>query len=350
MPATQFLTIDIGKAWTKAFLVSQDQSGSLQIEKSAKQPTSHGDISISTKFLISSLSQVNSQAVMVSRLDEAEQLAKNLKIDFIHEETSSKNLSSYFKKNDNQVTILDAGASKLATKIETSEVGKYLSFDIKEITLENFLGNKSFRPHTIPTNVKELEIEEAFYRNLFLASMANTSAEEKQLLVVSGGIVSGTPNIYRLANILLDVLSSGQVAQVYFDREFFLPSFGALLSKYKQLSVFGTGKWLDNMGALISLGSPLPLELNWGYSLKQKVELTADEIASVPAPVEQEIEVNFTFQNKKRRFTVNGGSLGLLIDAREKPLLLSFGQKSTRTKISSWFKQLEESSLAEEAF
>ena len=350
MPASKFFTIDIGRAWTKTFLISLDEKSNVEIQKSLKFPTPHTDISTTTKNLISELANEKLPTVVVSRLKEAEQLAKEIEAIFVHEEKASASLVDYFKKIEKQVVILDAGASHHDTKIETKEIGKYLSFSTSEVALENFLGNKSFRLHTIPVNVRDLEIEEAFYRNLFLGSMANTSPEEKLLLVATGGILSGTPNIYRLAMLLLDILGNGQVAQVYFDREFFLPSFGALLSEYKQLQLSEAGEWLDHLGAFVSLGSPLSVDLNWGYSLQQKIELTNEEIALVPTSRDQKIKLEFTFENKKRGYNVAGGSLGLLFDAREKPLLLSFGQESSRSKVSSWLKQIEESRMAEEAF
>jgi hypothetical protein len=351
MPAEKFLTVDIGRAWTKAFLVALDSENRLDVEKTLRLPTSHGDLSLVVKNLISNLTQeAQTPKIFVSRLDRVENVAKKWSGEFIHEDASGRALTEFFKKSDSRVTILDAGASNLETNIETHEIGKYLSFAINEIGLENFLGNKKFRPHMVPLNVKELEIEEAFFRNLFKSSMENAPDKKKLLVVATGGIFSGTPNIYRLAILLLDILVTGQLAQVYFDREFFLPSFGALLSKYKQLQVVSTGGWLDNLGAFASLGAERKVDLNWGYSTVQKVELTGDEIALVPAPGNQDIKVEFTMDKEKRTHSVLGGSMGILMDARSKPLQLAFGQGSSRDKIRSWLKQVEESRRAEEAF
>lgn len=351
MPASKFFTIDIGSAWTKAFLVSLDEKSNVEVQNTFKFPTSHTDFSITVKALMNSISSENLPFMVVSRLKEAEQLAKDFRALFVPEEKANTALIDYFKKIEKQVVILDAGASHLNTKIEAKEIGKHLSFPTSDIEIENFLGNKNLRPHSIPVNVKELEIEEAFYRNLFFSFMMNkVNQEEKLLLIATGGILSGTPNIYRLALLILDILGSGQVAQIYFDREFFLPSFGALLSEYKQLQLSDTGMWLDHLGAFISLGSPLKVDLDWGYSIQQKIELTEGEIALVPTPSSQRIGLEFTFESRKRTYNLEGGSLGLLFDAREKPLLLSFGQESSRKKISQWLKQIEESRLAEEAF
>lgn len=351
MPAEKFLTIDIGRAWTKAFLVSLDSENRLDVEKTLRLPTSHGDLSLTVNNLISNLTQgVQTPKNFVSRLDGVEGLAKKWGGEFIHENEAGRSLAEFFKKSDSRVTVLDAGASNLETSIETHEIGKYLSFTINEIRLENSLGNKKFRPHILPLNVKELEIEEAFFRNLFKSSMENAPDKKKLLVIATGGIFSGTPNIYRLALLLLDILVTGQLAQVYFDREFFLPSFGGLLAKYKQLQVVSTGSWLDNLGAFVSLGAARKVDLNWGYPTMQKVELTADEIALIPAPADQDIKVEFTMDKEKRTHSVLGGSMGILMDARSKPLQLTFGQGSSRDKIRSWLKQVEESRRAEEAF
>lgn len=351
MSGNSFITIDIGKAWTKAFLASLTAENVLEVERSARLPTSKNDISFTVKNLISNFSDIKeTPRVFVSRLPGVKELAKRFGGSFVNEKDATRYLLAYLKKADSNVEILDAGASNFETRIDTPEIGKFLSFTINEITLENFLGNKVFRPHTLPISVKELEIEEAFFRNLFGKQIEESTGKNKLFIAATGGIVSGTPSVYRLASLFLDIIPAGQVAQVYFDREFFLPSFGALLAIYKQLYIADTGSWFDNLGVFVSLGSEVPVSLDWGYSAQQRIELTEDEIAMVPTPAGQDITVEFTIGKEKRKSHVRGGSLGILIDARVKPLPLIFNQKNSREKVVFWLKQLEESRMAEEAF
>jgi len=286
----------------------------------------------------------------VRSLEEAEKVDKEAGGEFFEKKKAAETLKNFFKKRDFEVIVLDGGTGGFENRIETGEIGKFLSFSINEISLENFLGNRLLRPHTIPKNIKELEIEEAVLRNILAKNLQEATNKKQFTIVGTGGLISGTPSVSRLANLFLDILGVGDVAAILFDREFFLFSFGALLAKYKQLQIVKTGDWLDNLGAFFSLGSPSKVTLDWGYSQVQEVQLEKDEIALIPVPLQQKIGVGFSSNNEKRHVSVFGGSLGLVLDARAKPLQLTFGQHESRNKVAAWLKNLENTKMIEEAF
>jgi hypothetical protein len=347
MPNQKFLTIDIGSTWTKVFLSSIDSENSLNIEKSARLPTCTEEPSFSTNLLLSDFSEKEAAKIFVSSLPEVEELAKKLGGEFVKEEEAGKALATFFKKAESDVVLFDAGSNILNAEFETKEIGKFLTFSINEISLENLLGNRKFRPASLPNSLKELEVEESFLRNSLARTLEERAHDKKLFIVATGGLVSGTPNISRLSLIILDILRENEIAQVAFDREFFLPSFGGLLSIYKQLQVANPGSWFDYVGAFISLGKPLPLKLNWGYSQLQEIELSKDEVAIVPASKDQTIELSFVSGKEKKTVSVKGGSLGLLLDSRPKPLQLFFGQESSRAALSRWQQMLEKTKIEE---
>jgi len=327
MPEQKFLTIDIGSAWTKAFIVNIDSQNTVQIEQSYRLPSSWGDFSASVKLLQNKFPVKGLTKIFVSHLPEVEALAKKEEAIFVREEDAAQALVRYLKKGDSNVTILDGGASNLHEQTQAENVGKYLTFASSVIYLENLIGKKKFKPHLLPTDTKELEIEEAFLRSAFADKLINLLSHKKILLVVTGGMISGAPRLSRIALLILDIMAPGTLAQVMFDREFFLPSFGALLAKYKQLQVSNPGKWLDDLGIFVSLGGPQKVELDWGFSQLQQVELADGEISLIPAPKDQKIKLTLPLhKNDKRHYNILGGSLGVVLDARRKPLPLVFGQ------------------------
>ncbi|MCH7541525.1 hypothetical protein IH981_01975 [Patescibacteria group bacterium] len=351
MPNQKFLTIDIGSAWTKVFLVSLGPDDKLSVEKSARLPTSWGDFSISFNSLVSKISEPEATKIVVSNFPEVEKLAKNTNADFVNEEEAAAALVKYFRTRGQNFFILDAGASNLKDNFKAEEIGKYLTFASNPIFLENFIGKKRYKPHILPSDTKELEIEEAFLRSSFRAKLSGRDKKKKSLIAITGGAISGGPRLSRVALILLDILDKYEVAQVQFDRDFFLPSFGALLAKFKQLHAIGYGRWLENLGTFVSLGHSLPIELDWGYSQLQKVEMAEGEIAIVPVPIEQKIHLTFATKTKdKKKFDINGGSLGVVLDSRVKPLQLTFGQGSSRHLMEGWLKQIEKAEITKEAF
>lgn len=340
----KFITIDVGSAWSKLFIASLDSQNLLTVERSIRLPTSVGDPSITTRFLLSQIPAGKGPKLFVSNLEGIEKLAKEIDADFVKEEEAKKELANFLKEADSDCVILDAGAANLSADFVVSQVGKFLTFTINEISLENFFGNRRFRPHVLPKNTKELEIEEAFCRSYLAARFSGRPKDQKVLVAASGGVISGTPSLARVALLILDILEEGDVSQVYFDREFFLPSFGALLTRYKQLQAASLGTWFEPLGAFVSLGGNSQVSLDWGYSEVQAVELGGEEISLIPAPSNQRITLSFntpTTSKEKRSFLISGGSLGIVLDARVKPLPLTFGQEASQNKMSEWQKELE---------
>jgi hypothetical protein len=351
MPEQKFLNIDIGSAWTKAFLVNVDSENRVNVEKSSRLPTSWGDFAFGVNLLLSKISVPGVTQIYVSHLPEVENLAKKQKGAFVKEQDAADALVRFLKKTDTNVSILDGGASNLHERVRAEEVGKYLTFHSSAIFLENFIGKKKFKAHLLPIDTKELEVEEAFLRSSFQQKLADIAINKKILIAATGGMMSGSPRLSRMALLILDILGPGTTAQVVFDREFFLPSFGALLEKYKQLHMATPGSWLETLGAFVSLGGSQSVELDWGYSQLQQVELTDGEISLVPAPPEQKIKLGIQLNKKeKRTHDISGGSLGVILDARSKPLTLMFGQSASRKLMTKWLKELERAEINKEAF
>ncbi len=350
MPNQQFLTIDVGSAWTKAFLVNFADNY-VNVEKSVKLPTSWGDLSFSVNLLLSQILQKDVTKIFISNLPEVEKIAEKNGGQFVREDTAATNLVRYFKVSNSGFIILDAGASNFKQPFLIEDVGKYLTFQANSIFLENFIGKKRYQAHVLPVDTKELEIEEAFLRSIFKAKLSGRSSGKQNIIALSGGVISGTPKLSRVALILLDIHERMDVSQVLFDREFFLPSFGALLSTYKQLQTANVGPWLENMGTLVSLGGKMAADLDWDYSQIQKIELEEGEISLVPVPKEQKIKLSLvTSEKNKSLYEVGGGTLGLVFDARIKPLPIAYGQNESRKLMTDWLKQVEEAELSKEVF
>ncbi len=251
MPEQKFLTLDVGSAWTKAFLVKIDPQNTVIIEQSARLPSSWGDFSATVQLLQSKFPTKDVSKIFVSHLPEVEALAKNEGAVFVKEQDAAQALVKFFKKSDTNVTILDGGASNLHERTQAEEIGKYLTFATSAIFLENLIGKKKFKPHLLPMDTKELEIEESLLRTTFANKLANLVTNKKLLIAATGGMISGSPWLSIIALLLLNIMVPGTLAQVGFDREFFLASFGALLAKYKQLQISSLGEYVDECGLFV---------------------------------------------------------------------------------------------------
>ncbi|MEX0616916.1 MAG: hypothetical protein WD231_03860 [Candidatus Woykebacteria bacterium] len=344
--AEDYLILDIGTSWTKAFLVSGVPQG--LIKEAIMLPTSQEDIRYSSGTLIKAISsKAKSPRILVtSTFNEAEALAKPLSATFVSKEIVSKELSDWFALQSLvNPTLLDGGASNYLRNFRVSDVGAFLSFRMSEIELENFIGNKALFSQSIPENKNYLEIDEALLRAAFSIYPDLHNPTKFNTVIVTGGLFSWEQKPTRVALLLLDLMAFGKVVQVLQDQRAFLNSYGALISQKKDFKGIDFSI-LKNLGVLVSLGGAGKVSLDYGLAQIQEVVITENEIALIP--VEESQKVNLTIHYKQKvKFSVSGGKWGIILDGRRKPLNLEFGQERSRAQVSSWQQALDNVELFE---
>jgi hypothetical protein len=93
---------------------------------------------------------------------------------------------------------------------------------------------------------------------------------------------------------------------------------------------------LVSLGAAITLNGSQKVDLDWGYSQMQSVELEEGEISPIPANIDQVVTLGIEHGKEKKTYHVFGGEIGLVLDARAKPLPLVFGQEESRKNLVAW--------------
>ncbi len=340
------IVLDVGKSWTKAFSISNDKN-KLVVEKKVSLPTTVGDLGFSVDRLIRDLKGTKQTPYVVTgALPEAESLAKNLDGVYVDAYNAEESFSKWLSKSDFKAPILlDTGEYSYAANLKISQIGAFLTAEVNETDIENYFGNKSLKPQSIPTTPVELEIEEAFYRVAFSQNRDFLNAHNVVNILVTGAFFSLAPKKSKLALILLDILSKGRVAQVKIDRYQFLHGYGALLKKHPEIADWETN-FLQDLGAFISFGGKGRVMLDYGFSENQELEIVEDEIALVPAPSKQKVEITF-MEKEKRRVSLHGGAFGILLDGRVKPLKLAFGRVESRESMKRWQNAIEKVEMIE---
>ncbi len=341
-----FLVIDIGTSWTKAFLVTNVEKN--PIKAYLKLPTSSEDLRYTTGVLINKLKTKsrNPKIIITSTFDEASTLTKVFGAVFVSKEQVVAELSGWFGlQNFENPMVLDGGASNYLSNFRVADIGSHLSFLINETELENFIGNKTLRPQSIPEDKKTLEIEEAILRASFSTYLDLHNPNKFNTVIVTGGILSWSSKTTRLALILLDLMSAGKVVQILQDPLVFLNAYGALINQKKSFKRVNF-QYLKNVGSIVSLGGEGRVSLDYGLSEIQEVAVAENEIVLVPAASSQKINLSMHGE-KKQELVVAGGVLGVVLDGRLKPLPLHFGQEKTRQDVASWQKALDKVELLE---
>lgn len=310
-------------------------------------PTTIGDLSFSLDALLKEL-KTSKQVpfVVTGALPEAEGLAKQLDGFYADAYNAEDSFTKWLSKSDfKSPVLLDTGEYSYAANLKINQIGAFLTSEANETDIENYFGNKSLKPQAIPVTESELEIEEAFYRVAFSQNRDFINAKNVVNILVTGAFFSLAPKKSKLALILLDVLSRGRVAQVKLDRYQFLHGFGALLKKHPEIADWETN-FLQDLGAFISFGGKGRVMLDYGFTENQELEIVEDEIALVPAPSKQKVEVTF-LDKEKRKYKLNGGSYGVLLDGRIKPLKLAFGRVESRASMKRWQGAIEKVEMIE---
>lgn len=327
---------DVGKSWTKAFFIENDKN-KLLISKKTSLPTSNGDISFTVNKLFEELKVPKDSSVIITGpLPEAETLAKNLDVNYVSEEDAKIEFTKYLEKNGfKNPIILDTSDYSYTTSIKINQIGAFLTTETTEIDIENYFGNNSVKPHSIPDSKNDLEIEEAFYRVAFSRNSDLIAAKNVINIIVTGAFFSLAPKQSKLPLVILDLLSKDRVAQVKLDREIFLVGFGALLKQHSQIADWEID-FLQDLGGFVSFGGKGRVSLDYGFTENQEISIVEDEIALVPATSKQKLEITFMDQKEKTKTNLNGGAFGILLDGRIKPLKIAFGRIKSREDIKKW--------------
>lgn len=343
---SDYLILDIGTSWTKAFLVLADEKPTVTVN--LKLPTSAEDLRLSAGLLIEKIKpkSKNPKIILTSTYDEASTLPKLSNATFVKKEVVREELAGWFSlQNFENPLVFDGGASNYLKNFRVSDIGAYLSFPINETELENFIGNKIFKLQSIPDDKNQLEIEEAILRVSFSIFPDLLNPAKFNTVIITGGILSWSPKPIRLALIFLDLMAKGKVVQVLQDPQAYLYAFGALINQKKSFKRVDF-RLTKNLGALVSLGGASKVSLDYGLSEVQEVNISENEIALIPASSTQKVELT-VHDSQNKKFRVSGGEWGIILDGRIKPLMLEFGQETTRQAVASWQQALDKVQLLE---
>lgn len=336
VPKSKLITLDIGTSWTKVFVVGHEKGNKLTIESSHAVPTTRGDLKISCDYLFEkeNISAKENAIIFTSTLDEAKHIADEYKAIFVPDTEVRKNLGAWLTEQGySDTAIFDAGHKLLSENYKASEVGSYLTFGIGETELENHLANRSLHPQTIPETKPEVEIDEAIIRVGFAKAAEVLPAASNILL--TGSFFASQADFSRFALMVLDILPAGKVTEALVDKASFAVSWGAAITKYRELVNFEVN-FVEKMGSFLSLGGAGKVSLDYGLKNVQEISVAKSEIAMIPASAEQKVQMSFLVDKEIRKVEAAGGNFGLIIDARPKPLPLVFGQSSSQTAMLRW--------------
>lgn len=230
--------------------------------------------------------------------------------------------------------------------------------------VQDYVWNKWLHPYTVPSSHHDLEIEYALAREIILWATLNVRSSWQnvsprgflppfQTILLSGSTLSRPPHYGWSALLVLDALQLVGVSRLLVDPYCMAPALGAV-APYNPtgvVQVLDTGAFIE-VGTMISLtGRARRNEVVLVGELrlrdtgeKRTFEARYGTISTVPLGYGEEAELTLKprrmeiagVKNRGEKLSVSGGELGLIIDARGRPIRYPRDVGSRRERLLAW--------------
>ena len=257
--------------------------------------------------------------------------------------------------------------SNVCAEAGMDDVLRWVHIEMDERELRNRVKNKMIRPTTIPQSAEALVFEQAVARealrlayqqhkefattlkgvqqqrtvgDVFSQEVGGASIVDGMkldLLVASGGVLSHAPRMHQTAMMLIDAFEPEGFTTLAKDSIFMMPHLGVLSSVHEKaaMEVFERDCLVVLGTCVAAKGEPKPGKTCFKYSISGDVsesgELAWGEVRMIElgigstAEVEVDPSRGVDFGNgpgKSVKRTVKGGTVGIILDARGRPLTL----------------------------
>ena len=277
--------------------------------------------------------------------------------------------------------------SNVCAEATMPNILRWVHLDMDEREIRNRVKNKMIRPTTIPQTKEALIFEQAVAREaLRLAykqhkefattlkgvqqqrTVGDTFSQEiggqsiidnmnLNLLVASGGVLSHAPRMHQTALMLIDAFQPEGITTLAKDSIFMMPHLGVLAQVHSQASmeVFERD-CLIYLGTVVSpkgkgkTGKPCFTYTVNGGSIKESGAVNVGDLKLLPLEIGETSDITIepakgfdmgAGQGKRITKTVKGGTVGLILDGRGRPLNISSDRSDHKSLVKQWVNSLE---------
>lgn len=299
---------------------------------------------------------------------------------------------SMFRSIFNRTVSANLGMSYSISNVLSSakieNITKWIPDTPGDEDLRNRIKNKMIRPTTIPQTIEELKIEQAiarealrlaFHQHKMLAVGLKGVRQERSisevfsqvptgqtlidmkgldLIVGSGGVLSHAPRRNQAMMMLIDAYEPLGITHLAVDSIFMMPHLGVLSTINEQAAIQVFEKdCLVRLGTCIAVEGKgkekqpcLGYKIDYSYGKSEEGIINYGEIMLFPISLEEEAEVTIRpkrgfdvgkGKGKAIQSKVNGGVVGLVIDARGRPLKLSQDKRERTSQIAKWSRAMD---------
>lgn len=243
------------------------------------------------------------------------------------------------------------GAAGVLESSSLEDIKRWLPLKIPDIVIQNYIYNKSTFPDSVPTEEDHLEIELAIAKQaLRVAALDLIPSLEEQVdstgillpavepIIGAGRILTEAPNRYQSLSVLLDGLQPTGVTTLALDQNGILPGLGAIaeINPLMTVQVIESNTFL-NLGTIIAPigiarpGTPIlriRLYREDGRSITRDIKFGS--LTILPVEMGEKVslhlrplhrfDIGMGGPGKSGKVNAVGGALGVVVDARGRPL------------------------------
>ncbi|MCP4426211.1 MAG: hypothetical protein GY803_17105 [Chloroflexi bacterium] len=242
-----------------------------------------------------------------------------------------------------------------------TDIIRWLPSPMSEADARNFIHNKALHPQTVPLTEAELRLEQAVARELLRCAAEDAQAVRNQtdaplrLLLMRGSALTAAPRPSQALLILLDTLQPTGIFSAAMDLYGVLPALGVLATHEPLAAVQALeGGTLLNLGWVVvpsgkgqpgqtalrivmesEESEPQRLEVEVEYGTIEALPLAPNQSAKVTIRPSRRFDIGFG-PGKGKTMTIQGGAIGLVIDARGRPLNLPLDDDERQATLRQW--------------
>lgn len=276
--------------------------------------------------------------------------------------------------------------SNVLAEATLSKILRWIPYDCDERALRNLVKNKMIRPTTIPQTLDALIFEQAVAREALRLSyvqhqqFATTLVGVQQqrsigdafgqqsgpktivdnmaldLLVASGGVLSHAPRMEQTAMMLIDSFEPEGITRLAKDSIFMMPHLGVLASVHPRaaMEVFDRD-CLVYLGTCIAPKGKAKMgqvicRYRFEGTLQDSGELRSGDLIRIRLDADKTTQVHLEPQHgfdvgsgsgKPRTATIHGGTVGIVLDGRGRPLELPLDRAACRDSLRKWIRAID---------
>ena len=291
--------------------------------------------------------------------------------------SSATSLAASFRGRLSLMTRPDIGVGHNAVNVlhytTLDRLTRWLPREVSPNTMRDYIYNKSLAPASVPQELDDLYLEHALARECLQITLASAlpiyPASVKgsgpsltpyfDNILIDGAVLTRAPKPGQAALIVLDGLQPCGVTNFILDTYTLAPALGVVsaLNPTATVQIMESGSFM-NLGTAISLVGEaraaqevarIKVEPKNGEKTDLKIQFGTLQV--IPLPADQEAKVNIQPYSgfdagfgagTSKTITVKGGAVGLIIDARGRPIVFPKQPAKRYEAVKKWFTVLGE--------